>query len=127
MKCAAKIVKGRIADTVQAMGEALPPRNCARRRHTGCAMPLPRRRCCSGSVVDAAAALVNEFDVEDLIVVDKRGGSSTFNRLDAAALSEWLGDYSLGELWKKNLLGGRPGDKSGPHAGGVADGRGLRQ
>lgn len=53
--------------------------------------------------------LVNEFDAEDLIVVDKRGGASTFKRPDSEALSEWLAEYSLGELWKKNLLGGRPG------------------
>lgn len=53
--------------------------------------------------------LVNEFDVDDLIVVDKRGGSSTFKRPDGEMLAEWLKDYSLGELWKKNLLGGRPG------------------
>lgn len=53
--------------------------------------------------------LVSEFDVEDLIVVDKRGGTSTFKRPDADALAQWLAEYSLGELWKKNLLGGRPG------------------
>ena len=53
--------------------------------------------------------LVSEFDAEDLIVVDKLGGASTFKRPDTAALSEWLAEYSLGELWKKNLLGGRPG------------------
>ncbi|UDN27739.1 AAA family ATPase [Aeromonas caviae] len=52
--------------------------------------------------------LVNQFDAEDLIVVDKQGGSSTFKRLETASLSEWLEDYSLGDLWKKNLLGGRP-------------------
>lgn len=52
--------------------------------------------------------LVNEFDAEDLIVVDKKGGASTFKRPDVNALTEWLADYSLGELWKKNLLGGRP-------------------
>ncbi len=52
--------------------------------------------------------LVNEFDADDLIVVDKQGGTSTFKRLNGEELSEWLGDYSLGELWKKNLLGGRP-------------------
>lgn len=52
--------------------------------------------------------LVNEFDVDDLIVVDKQGGASTFVRPDSEKLSEWLIDYSLGELWKKNLLGGRP-------------------
>ena len=53
--------------------------------------------------------LVNEFDVEDLIVVDKRGGASTFTRPDPTALSAWIADFSLGELWKKNILGGRPG------------------
>ncbi|KQU81140.1 chromosome segregation protein SMC [Rhizobacter sp. Root16D2] len=52
--------------------------------------------------------LVNEFDAEDLVVVDKSGGASTFKRLDSNELSDWLADYSLGELWKKNLLGGRP-------------------
>ncbi len=52
--------------------------------------------------------LVNEFEVDDLIVVDKKNGASTFQRLDGTALAEWLEDFSLGELWKKNLLGGRP-------------------
>lgn len=53
--------------------------------------------------------LVNEFDADDLIVVDKRGGASTFKRQNAEDLAEWLSEYSLGDLWKKNLLGGRPG------------------
>lgn len=52
--------------------------------------------------------LVNEFEADDLIVVDKRGGASTFKRPDSAELAEWLEEYSLGELWKKNVLGGRP-------------------
>lgn len=53
--------------------------------------------------------LVNEFDLEDLIVVDKRSGKSTFSRPDPEKMSEWLEEYSLGDLWKKNILGGRPG------------------
>lgn len=52
--------------------------------------------------------LVNEFTVENLVVVDKVQGASTFKRLDEDALKEWLAEYTLGELWKKNLLGGRP-------------------
>ncbi len=52
--------------------------------------------------------LLNEFDPEDVIVVDRSEGKSLFRRLDPDALSSWLTDYSLGELWKKNLLGGRP-------------------
>lgn len=53
--------------------------------------------------------LVNEFDAEDLIIVDKRDGASIFHRPDEDFLAEWLAEYSLGELWKKNVLGGRPG------------------
>lgn len=52
--------------------------------------------------------LVSEFDVGDLIVVDKQADASVFRRPDVETLREWLADYSLGELWKKNLLGGRP-------------------
>jgi len=33
-------------------------------------------------------------------------GASVFRRLDAGALKEWLEDYSLGELWKMNVVGG---------------------
>jgi predicted ATPase len=52
--------------------------------------------------------LVNEFELEDLIVVDKKAGASVFSRPEGAELQEWLTEYSLGDLWKKNLLGGRP-------------------
>lgn len=52
--------------------------------------------------------LVNEMEIGDLIVVDKQGGASTFSRPNEDILREWLAEYSLGELWKKNLLGGRP-------------------
>jgi predicted ATPase len=52
--------------------------------------------------------LVNEFDAEDLLVVDRQQGRSIFSRLSEDALRGWLEEYSLGELWKKNLIGGRP-------------------
>lgn len=51
---------------------------------------------------------LNQFDPEDVVVVDRRGGESILTRLDPEALAEWLQDYSLGELWIKNILGGRP-------------------
>lgn len=52
--------------------------------------------------------LVNEFDAKDLIVANKKAQASVLQRLDVDSLREWLEEYSLGELWKKNLLGGRP-------------------
>lgn len=52
--------------------------------------------------------LLNEFDVEDVIVVNRaEDGSSTFNRLNENELEIWLDNYSLGDLWQKNILGGR--------------------
>jgi len=55
-----------------------------------------------------SAPLLNHFAPEDVIVVEREQGQSTFRRLESAALSEWLGEYELGELWQKNVLGGRP-------------------
>lgn len=60
-------------------------------------------------VCTQSAALLNEFEPQDVIVVDRADGQSTFRRLEQADLSEWLKDYSLADLWQKNILGGRPG------------------
>jgi predicted ATPase len=56
-----------------------------------------------------SVTLMNQFQLADLIVVDRVDGASVFTRPDPARLSSWLDEYSLGELWEKNLLGGRPG------------------
>jgi len=56
-----------------------------------------------------SALLLNEFMPEDIVVVERADGQSVFHRLATAQLNEWLADYTLGELWQKNLLGGRPG------------------
>lgn len=55
-----------------------------------------------------SAELLNEFDPKDVIVVDRNQEGTVFKRLDEDSLEEWLEEYTLGELWKKNLLGGRP-------------------
>jgi predicted ATPase len=61
-----------------------------------------------------SAQLLNEFSPEDVVVVDRRQGESLFHRLNPDELSEWLTEYSLGELWQKNLLGGRPKTENAP-------------
>lgn len=55
-----------------------------------------------------SVTLVNQFEPEDLLVVDRGGPESIFRRLSEAEIDSWLDDYSLGELWEKNVLGGRP-------------------
>jgi predicted ATPase len=52
--------------------------------------------------------LVNEFTPEDIIVVERNGNQTVFERQSEDSLKHWLEDYSLGQLWEKNILGGRP-------------------
>ncbi|MEI7990057.1 MAG: AAA family ATPase [Chloroflexota bacterium] len=52
--------------------------------------------------------LVNQFMPEDIVVVDRKEGQSTFERRTEKDLENWMDDYGMGDLWEKNLLGGRP-------------------
>lgn len=61
-----------------------------------------------------SAPLLNEFTPEDIIIVDRVYSESTFRRLNSDELSEWLQEYTLGELWQKNVLGGRPSNERIP-------------
>ena len=52
--------------------------------------------------------LLDYFEPEDVVVVNRAQDRSTFERLDAENLKEWLEDYSVGELWQKNVVRGGP-------------------
>lgn len=52
--------------------------------------------------------LVNQFALEDVIVVDREDGASTFQRAESDKLADWLDSYGVGDLWEKNIIGGRP-------------------
>ena len=55
----------------------------------------------SRALVDAMAE-----QPESIVVCEKNGGESSFERLDGARLKNWLDSYSLGELWSIGELGG---------------------
>ncbi len=57
-------------------------------------------------VATQSPQLLDEFSVDDLIVVELREGVSVFNRLKESDFNVWLEDFSVGELWDKNVLGG---------------------
>ena len=59
-------------------------------------------------VATQSMPLVDCFEPTDIVVVEREGGGSNFRRLDTETLREWLEDYSLSELWEKNVIGGRP-------------------
>jgi predicted ATPase len=55
-----------------------------------------------------SVTLVNQFEPQDVIVVEREGGQSVFKHVEAEQMDKWLDDYGLGDLWEKNVLGGRP-------------------
>jgi predicted ATPase len=52
--------------------------------------------------------LINHFEPEEVIVVDRVDGASNFRRLEKEPLRGWLEDYSLGELIQKNVIEAGP-------------------
>lgn len=63
---------------------------------------------CQLIVSTQSSPLVDYLNLEDLIIVDRVGGETQLKRPDPEELAVWMEDYSIGEMWDKNLLGGRP-------------------
>jgi predicted ATPase len=59
-------------------------------------------------IATQSTALIDHFEVDDVITVNFRNGSSTFERLDPNGLKDWLEEYTLSELWQRNVIGGGP-------------------
>lgn len=59
-------------------------------------------------VATQSVTLVNQFTPESVWVVERDNWHSVFKHLESSDMSAWLDDYGLGELWEKNILGGRP-------------------
>ena len=59
-------------------------------------------------VATQSVTLINQLLPEHVWIVDREEGQSVFRHLKGADMSSWLEDYGLGELWEKNILGGRP-------------------
>jgi len=52
--------------------------------------------------------LVNQFGPQDIVIVERDDKQSTFTRHTNVNLEAWLDEFGMGDLWEKNLLGGRP-------------------
>jgi predicted ATPase len=55
-----------------------------------------------------SSSFLDNFDANDIIVVGRTGKESVFSRPDRSSLDSWLEEYSLGEVWEKNVIGGGP-------------------
>ena len=52
--------------------------------------------------------LISQFSADDIIVVDRENEQTIFKRQSEKYLKSWLEDYSIGEIWNKNVIGGNP-------------------
>lgn len=59
-------------------------------------------------VATQSPALIDQFAIDDIVVVNRKGGASTFERLNEDDYAQWLEEYSVGELWTKNVIAGGP-------------------
>ena len=61
-------------------------------------------------VATQSPRLLDSFDPEQIIVAETNtsNGASIFKRLNEQDLNDWLEEYSLSEIWEKNIIGGQP-------------------
>jgi len=75
-------------------------------------------------IATQSSELLDFFEVDDVVVVNRpeiiieetsskisltnKEKQTIYNRLDQHSLKDWLHEYTLSELWAKNVFGGRP-------------------
>jgi predicted ATPase len=59
---------------------------------------------CQIILATQSADLISHFAPEDIVTVDQIGGSSTFKRLSKDEFEQWLEEYTLDDLWKRNII-----------------------
>ena len=59
-------------------------------------------------VATQSPRFVDSFDLDEVIVLELRDGRTEPRRLDAQEYQRWIEEFSPGQLWEKNLIGGRP-------------------
>ena len=59
-------------------------------------------------VATQSPLLVDAFSLDEIVVLELRDGHTEAHQLKSEEYGRWLEDFTTGELWQKNLLGGRP-------------------
>ena len=59
-------------------------------------------------VATQSPLLVDQFAAGDIIVAKRKDGATVFERLNEGDYSAWLEDFTLGELWTRNVIEGGP-------------------
>ncbi len=59
-------------------------------------------------VATQSAELVDYFEPHEIIVAERPEKETLFRRLEPEKLEPWLEEYTMSDLWRKNVLGGTP-------------------
>ena len=59
---------------------------------------------CQVIVATQSTDLISYFEPEDIVTVDRIKGETVFKRLSKDSLQQWLNDYTLDDLWKRNII-----------------------
>ena len=59
---------------------------------------------CQVIVATQSTDLISYFEPEDIVTVDRIKGETVFKRLSKDSLQQWLDDYTLDDLWKRNII-----------------------
>jgi predicted ATPase len=57
-------------------------------------------------VSSQSVELINEFSIDDLVIVEQQDDGTIFRRDNRGDFEAWLKEYSVGELWEKSIIGG---------------------
>jgi len=55
-------------------------------------------------VATQSSDLINHFSPEEVITVDRIDGETKFKRLSKEDLTDWLDEYSIGDLWQRSII-----------------------
>ena len=59
-------------------------------------------------VATQSPTFLDQFAPEEVVVAESKDNASQYRRVSPGELADWLQQYSLGELWQKNVIGGGP-------------------
>ena len=59
---------------------------------------------CQVILATQSTDLISHFEPEDIVTVDQINGESIFERLNSDTLEQWLEDYTIDDLWKRNII-----------------------
>ena len=59
-------------------------------------------------VATQSPLLVDQFDLDEILVLELRDRRTEIHRCNEIEYRDWLEEYTTGELWQKNVIGGCP-------------------